>query len=205
MTTTSVPAYALLSAGECTSACLLARASGGACACRCGGEFHGALISAGVSVQDPATRFAWHQLSTLDLLPQCGRCGRDRDEKCLDRAWEIGRAAAGYLRLRLLDALAARCRGGGRRRRISRRRRSRQRDHCHEPLCSSATSAMSATKPAVRGDRIQAPKPNGHVSEVCRIVARQARYRAGLAGPHWRVRYTVGRDTVNSSARSAME
>jgi hypothetical protein len=90
MTTTSVPAYALLSAGECTSACLLARASGGACACRCGGEFHGALISAGVSVQDPAMRFAWQQLSTLDLLPQCGRCGRDRDEKCLDRAWEIG-------------------------------------------------------------------------------------------------------------------
>ena len=37
------------------------------------------------------------------------------------------------------------------------------------------------------------------------IITRQARHRAGLAGLRWRVRYTVGRDTVNSSARSAME
>lgn len=90
MATISIPAQALLRAGECTAACLLAREPGGVCACRCGGEFHGALISADVSVLDQATRFAWQQLSTLDELPQCGRCEGDRDEKCLDTGWEIG-------------------------------------------------------------------------------------------------------------------
>lgn len=90
MATTSVPAYVLLGAGECTAACLLAREPGTVCACRCGGEFHGVLISAHVPVMDPATQFAWQQLVTLDLLSQCGRCERDRDEKCLDRGWEIG-------------------------------------------------------------------------------------------------------------------
>ena len=34
------------------------------------------------------------------------------------------------------------------------------------------------------------------------IITQQARHRAGLAGLRWRVRYTVGRDTVNSSART---
>lgn len=89
MTIASIPAYALLRAGECTAACLLAREPGGVCACRCGGEFHGALISTAVPVPDPADRFAWQQIASLEVLPQCGRCEGDRDEKCLDAGWDI--------------------------------------------------------------------------------------------------------------------
>jgi hypothetical protein len=66
----SVPAHALLRARECTAACLLAREPGGVCACRCDGTFHGVLISAEVSVLDPATRFAWQQLAILERHPQ---------------------------------------------------------------------------------------------------------------------------------------
>jgi trehalose 6-phosphate phosphatase len=41
------------------------------------------------------------------------------------------------------------------------------------------------------------------IDQAARKIAGQ--YALGLAGLRWRVRYTVGRDTVNSSARSAME
>ena len=47
----------LLDAGECSPQCLLAREPGGACVCRCGGEFHGALTGAEVRpVAEPRRR-----------------------------------------------------------------------------------------------------------------------------------------------------
>ena len=47
----------LLGAGECSPQCLLALEPGGACVCRCGGEFHGALITAEVRpVAEPQPR-----------------------------------------------------------------------------------------------------------------------------------------------------
>jgi hypothetical protein len=50
----------LLAAGLCSAACLLA-CEDGECACRCGGEFHGALTDAEVTI-DPD---AWHGKAVL--------------------------------------------------------------------------------------------------------------------------------------------
>ena len=72
------------------------------------------------------------------------------------------------------------------------------------PPCCPGWPPARSRRPgqAGRGDRVQAPKnPTDMWARSAGIITRQARHRAGLAGLRWRVRYTVGRDTVNSSAR----
>jgi hypothetical protein len=56
----SVRAADLLALEQCTAPCLLAREDG-ECICRCGGEFHGALTEAEVTL-DPAQ---WHTKAVL--------------------------------------------------------------------------------------------------------------------------------------------
>ncbi|WP_041253565.1 hypothetical protein [Frankia sp. EAN1pec] len=62
MTTTSIvtvtiapTARQLIDGGQCSQLCLLAVGPPRGCTCRCGGEFHGQLLDAAVTVeQEPA-------------------------------------------------------------------------------------------------------------------------------------------------------
>ena len=48
-------------------------------------------------------------------------------------------------------------------------------------------------------------KPNRYEGEICRDHHSASTSSCRAGGLRWRVRYTVGRDTVNSSARSTMD
>lgn len=74
-----------------------------------------------------------------------------------------------------------------------------------DPRLASLMATFTRLVSGEEGYRVQAPKTQRICGRGLPGSSRQARHRAGLAGLRWRVRYTVGRDTVNSSARSAME
>lgn len=74
-----------------------------------------------------------------------------------------------------------------------------------DPKLASLMATFTRLVSGEEGYRVQAPKTQRICGRGLPGSSRQARHRAGLAGLRWRVRYTVGRDTVNSSARSAME
>lgn len=98
----------LLNLGQCTAQCLLGRDPRRECAYICRGQHHGTLADA-----ELPDRFAEMQLRALAVLPQCDRCERDRDEKCLDRGWDIDERApvtcgcGCWRRRQLEDALEA--------------------------------------------------------------------------------------------------